>query len=238
MTTYKPSELFIGVFEFFAILLPGAALMFLLQNSIVPVFEALLPRLHNELQGWIAFLFAAYIAGHFLHLFGFLLDQYLYDELYKPLKLKEGKTGEILLARVRHIIVSRYGLSSEDVNHLSLFMWAGSVVRTLNSAASQELDRGGAESKFFRSWVYVFFLGVVLSLVHQSLTSAVICLVLTFFSLWRFMDLRWKNSQLTYEYFLILNCPEQSKEPEQSIRKPSEASRHLTLGIELRRLNR
>lgn len=114
--------------------------MFLLQNSIVPVFEPLLPRLDNELQRWIAFLFASYIAGHFLHSFAFLLDQYLYDDLYKPFKRAKGKSGDILLDRAKQIIVSRYGRSSEDVNHLSLFRWAGSVVRTLNPVASQEKD--------------------------------------------------------------------------------------------------
>jgi hypothetical protein len=183
MNNYKPSDVFIGVFELFGILLPGAAFIFLLHNSIVPVFQPLLPRLDNELQRWIAFLFASYIAGHFLHSFGFLLDRFLYDDLYKRLKQKKGKSGDILLGRTKQMIVSRYGLSSEEVNHLSLFRWAGSVVRALNPAASQELDRGGAESKFFRSWVYVFFLGLALSLVHQSIASAVICFVLTFFSL-------------------------------------------------------
>jgi hypothetical protein len=238
VANYKPSDVFIGVFEFFGILLPGAALMFLLKNHIVPVFEPPLPHLDNDLQRWIAFLFASYIAGHFLHSFGFLLDRFLYDGLYKPLKLAKGKGSDFLVGRAKQIIVSRYGINSEDVNHMSLFIWAGSVVRTLNPAASQELDRGGAESKFFRSWVYVFFVGLVLSLVHQSIPSAAICFVLTFFSLWRFMDLRWKNAQLTYEYFVILSCPEQPKAPGELLSKPAEASRHLTLGIELRRLGR
>jgi hypothetical protein len=37
MTNYKPSDLFIGVFEFFGILLPGAAFMFLLDSPIALV---------------------------------------------------------------------------------------------------------------------------------------------------------------------------------------------------------
>jgi hypothetical protein len=201
-------------------------------------FEKVVPRLHNDLERWIGFLFAAYIADHFLHSLGFLLDEFIYDPFYKPLKLAKKKRSGFPLDRAKQIIASRYGISSEDMDHMNTFMWSGSVVRTLSPAASQELDRGGAESKFFRSWVYLFFLGFVLSLMYQSIASAVICFVLTFFSLLRFMDLRWKNSQLTYEYFVILNCPEDPKALRELHPKPTEASRHLTFGIELRRRDR
>jgi hypothetical protein len=44
MTNYKPSDLFIGVFEFFGILLPGAAFMFLLDSPIALAFEKVVPR--------------------------------------------------------------------------------------------------------------------------------------------------------------------------------------------------
>jgi hypothetical protein len=238
MATYKPSDVFIGVLEFFGIILPGAVLVFLLQDIIAPVFQPLVPHLDNELPRWIAFLFASYIAGHFLHSLGFLLDRFLYDNLYSSLQFAKKKGSDFLLSRAKQIIVSRYGVSSEDIDHMNIFMWAGSVVRTLNLAASQELDRGGAESKFFRSWFYVFFVGFVLSLVHQSIPSAIICFVLTFLSLWRFMDLRWKNAQLTYEYFLILSHSEQPKAAGELLPKPAETPRHLTLDVELSRLKR
>ena len=95
MTNYKPSDLFIGVFEFFGILLPAAAFMFLLDSPIALAFEKVVPRLHNDLERWIGFLFAAYIAGHFLHSLGFLLDEFIYDPFYKPLKLAKKKGEDI-----------------------------------------------------------------------------------------------------------------------------------------------
>jgi hypothetical protein len=231
MTNYKPSDIFIGVFEFFGILLPGAALMFLLQDTIGHLFDKVFPPLNNDLQRWIAYLSASYIAGHFLHALGFLLDRFLYDDLYKPLRLAKSKGSNFLLNRAKQIIVSSYGISSEDLDHLNAFVWAGSVVRSLSPAASQELDRGGAESKFFRSLTYVFFVGLILS-IYQSGPCALVCFVLALFSLWRFMDLRWKNIQLTYEYFLILNRPDQVTP------KPMEGSQLRAFGINLGRSHR
>ncbi len=48
----------------------------------------------------------------------------------------------------------------------------------------------------------------------QVIIGALICILVFYFSLWRYCDLRWKNCQTTYEYFILLAdvVPEVQKE--------------------------
>ena len=50
------------------------------------------------------------------------------------------KVDNIHFRKAKEIIHSRYKI---ELNGVKLFYWAGSVVRAVNPAASQELDRGG-----------------------------------------------------------------------------------------------
>jgi hypothetical protein len=89
----------------------------------------------------------------------------------------------------------------------SAFSWAGSFVRAHSEPAAGELERGGADSKFFRSLFLVAVLAGVL-FVCKSIPVVLCAGALAAFSLWRYFDRRWKNSQLTYEYFIMLKLEE------------------------------
>jgi hypothetical protein len=80
----KPSDFFIGVVDFFAVLLPGAALVYLLKPLMISgIAKVWLPA--TPTQGWVMFLVLAYIAGHLLHALGsWLLDKYVYGKFYLP----------------------------------------------------------------------------------------------------------------------------------------------------------
>ena len=74
---FEPQKLFIGLMDFFSILLPGALLTWLLMGEMGSV---VLGDRYNELAGaqtWAAFVFASYLFGHL----GFLLGSWL-DEFY------------------------------------------------------------------------------------------------------------------------------------------------------------
>lgn len=212
MADYKPSDFFISLVDFFGILLPGSLLLFLLKPWLTGLFGTFLPRLNGNLERWVAFLIGAYIAGHILHQFGdLLLDVFVYDRLYVA-RGKRRKGEEPLLVRARELMGAAAPLSSA-------YSWAGSYVRAQNSAAAAELDKTGAESKFFRSWALVLVTAGAIALGRGSWMIAVFCLVLAFFALWRFCDRRWKATQLSYEYFVLLrSCP-----PPQGAQKPAAA---------------
>ena len=59
-----PQKFFVGLMDFFSILLPGALLTYLLMGELGPV--ALGNRYYEVAgaEGWAAFLFASYLFGH------------------------------------------------------------------------------------------------------------------------------------------------------------------------------
>jgi hypothetical protein len=71
-------KFFIGLMDFFSILLPGALLTYLLMGDVGPV---VLGDRYAKLAGaeaWAVFLFARYLLGHLVFLLGSWLDE-LYD---------------------------------------------------------------------------------------------------------------------------------------------------------------
>jgi hypothetical protein len=77
---WDPEKFFIGLMDFFSILLPGALLSYLLMDDLGPV---LLPRRFCTItgtEGWAVFLFASYLFGHFVFLLSSSLDGF-YDLL-------------------------------------------------------------------------------------------------------------------------------------------------------------
>lgn len=75
---FDPQKLFIGLIDFFSILLPGTLLTWLLMGEVDP---AVLGDRYAKLDGaqaWAVFLFASYLFGHLVFLLGSWLDE-LYD---------------------------------------------------------------------------------------------------------------------------------------------------------------
>ena len=79
---FEPQKLFIGVIDFFAILMPGALLAYIVKIYAPEApWRTLSPAGLQSEAGWVLFLFISYLLGHFLFLIGaFLLDA-VYDAL-------------------------------------------------------------------------------------------------------------------------------------------------------------
>jgi hypothetical protein len=130
-----------------------------------------------------------------------------YDLLYVK-RWKRRKGEERLLTRTRELM---RGMLGPDAFMTNAFSWAGSYVRVHNDTATRELERTGAESKFFRSLSLVLaFLTLVFAVKGQPWTALGSCL-LCMFSYWRFCRRRWDSSQTAYEYFILLSQNERSK---------------------------
>ena len=210
----KPSDFFIGVLDFFAVLLPGAALVYLVQPLVITVTPKVWLPTTPE-QAWVMFLVLAYITGHFLHALGsWLLDKYVYGKLYLPLfrsshaqaaKLKKDdfaleehkKAKETLLARVRLT-------TKADSTGTNYYDWCLSDVRVSSPAGATEVDRLQADSKFFRSMVFVFLVAALVSFRACAVWVSVGAVALTVFAIWRFCELRWTATKRVYEYYLLL----------------------------------
>jgi hypothetical protein len=78
----EPKTFFIGIVDFFSVLLPGALLALFIQESHNQFLSDLnLYARSNDVPTWVAFLFIAYVLGHLVFLVGTLLDQLLYDPI-------------------------------------------------------------------------------------------------------------------------------------------------------------
>ncbi|HEX5483992.1 MAG TPA: hypothetical protein VFZ08_15325, partial [Terriglobia bacterium] len=80
---FDPQKFFIGLTDFFAVLLPGALVTYFLNQA--GIGKALLGNGFADLQGpagWVAFFFASYLLGHFVFLLGsWLIDDHVYDKI-------------------------------------------------------------------------------------------------------------------------------------------------------------
>jgi hypothetical protein len=80
----KPGDLFVGIVDFFAVILPGMILVFIAQRlgleKIIFGQDVLTPGILflGDAEKWIAFVIAAYLVGHFVLAIGSSLDT-LYD---------------------------------------------------------------------------------------------------------------------------------------------------------------
>ena len=86
--SFDPKNLFIGVVDFFSVLLPGALLTLLIQESENEFLKGLYKGL-NGIPTWVAFLFIAYVLGHLIFLAGGLLDDLLYEPIRNSTPARE-----------------------------------------------------------------------------------------------------------------------------------------------------
>ncbi len=213
----KPSDFFIGLVDFFAVLLPGAVLIYLLQPLIVNGMpKAWLPI--TSTQGWVVFLVLAYITGHLLHALGsLLLDKYVYQKLYlrrfRSSHWKAAKlTGDTLALKkdedAAKTLLARVCLTTKvNPTGTNYYDWCLSDVRVSSPAGAIEVDRLQADSKFFRSMVFVFFVAALVSFRKAPMWLPLGAAFLAVFAIWRFCELRWTATKRVYEYYLLLRCP-------------------------------
>jgi len=190
--SYKPADFYLGVIDFFAVVLPGAVITLLLS----PIIERGYPNAFDEMDSptlWGMFFFSAYFLGHVLHQLGFLLDK-LYDKTYVARYKRRGGDDDLL--RDAKMCANVW------INE-NLWQRCNSLVRVHNAVAAAEIDKLSADSKFFRSMTFVAIVSAF-TLNQNNCTISIALLLLGLFSFWRFCYLRWKATELIYEYFIIL----------------------------------
>jgi ADP-ribose pyrophosphatase YjhB (NUDIX family) len=177
--SFDPKNLFIGLMDFFSILMPGALLTYLLMDGVGP---ALLGARYGSLAGteaFAVFLFASYLGGHLI----FLLGSWL-DEFYDWVRHKTLNTQIRLLAQQnkllpmpvrilvwlifkgeRDVAVDRAGkirqqalkaLQAKDA--INTFQWCKAWLNTEKSESLTVVQRFEADSKFFRCLAVLAFL--------------------------------------------------------------------------------
>lgn len=195
--SFEPEKFFVGVIDFFAVLLPGALVTYLCRQQIA--FAVLKEDSFQFQKGenWMVFLFLAYLLGHIAFLLGSLLDE-LYDWLRKGTlagqneRLAKGKNfshqkkralagwlfkrnpDEAVMQAARIKTRALAALSAQDA--VNAYQWCKARLSKEHPPGLVAVQRFEADSKFFRSFVVVLLafalvqigLGLINLYRHQS----------------------------------------------------------------------
>jgi len=194
----KPNDFFVGVIEFFAVLLPGAIavahLLFLLpDNTLHGIIE--MPT--GDVAQWTAFILAAYLMGNFAFLLGAFLDP-LYDRIRLRMLTPERDTAFPNADELRRMILGKHRDS------MNTFQWCKAVLQLKSDEGLRAVNRFEADSKFFRSVIVVLILITVSLLIQVKLIAALFSALLILLSFWRYAERRWKSTRLAYQLVVTL----------------------------------
>lgn len=223
--SFEPQKFFIGLVDFFSVLLPGVLFTYLLRDEIA---SHVLNHPHWELattEDALVFLFASYLLGHFVFLLGsWLLDGYCYDPLRKATygeqvkNLAEGgklsnawlrRLSQFLFnpetdvtlrkaARIKEHYLEPLGASAT----VNAFQWAKARLTSECPEALATVQRFEADAKFFRSLVIVLLALLPWSLWYHKTAVSIAIGPLLVLALWRYIDQRRKSTSQAYWYVI------------------------------------
>jgi len=224
---FEPQKFFVGLMDFFSILLPGALLTFLLSTQTrVMEWGALRDRLAGP-KGWIAFLVASYLLGHFAFLLSSLLDD-LYDQLRK--KTVNAQIRQVvrrkrnfrwwiramvwlIFKRERDLAVERAGKIKQRAlarlraqKAINNFQWCKALLAKESPESLSAIQRFEADSKFFRCFIVVLLVMIVLAWPAHNWILAVAGAGLLPLATLRYMEQRLKATNQAYWSVITLTA--------------------------------
>ena len=163
MATNKPGDFFLGVIDFFGILLPGAVLLFLQGEYISTLIPNVSKLSDRGTAFWISFLIASYLLGHLLHGAGELLT--ILRNKYLKTYQKRDKNCAMFNKVSEAIKESKTFPEDPPKGHRNrTFHRALNFVRLKSPDAVAEIERQTASYKLFRSLTMVFLWDLFISL--------------------------------------------------------------------------
>ncbi len=146
----KPSDIYVSVLDFFAIILPGA----IATAILLPHIDRFLPRIPvlipvGETAQWIIFLVSSYFVGHLVFLLGSRIDPLFH--LWREKCRRDIRKPGTPYACANEIRKSM--LTSAEQSAVNTLQWARSVLLAKFASAAADVHRLEADSKFFRSLV-------------------------------------------------------------------------------------
>lgn len=219
---FEPQKFFIGLMDFFSILLPGALLTYLLMDEVGPVvlgcdrYQEL-----TDAKDVAAFLVASYLVGHLVFLLGSWLDL-PYDWLrgrslnkqiirlahrgtlspwfVRALSWMVFKQEQDLAVACAGKIKAQALTPLQAQEAINTFQWSKALLAKEYPDSLATVHRFEADSKFFRCFVIVL---AVLALTWpfddtQRLKGTGILFGLLVLALWRYMEQRYKATNQAY----------------------------------------
>jgi len=227
---FEPQKLFIGLIDFFSILMPGAMLTWLVKDSFVAKLGLSASYPISGPEAVAVYLFASYLLGHIIFLLSSVLDEPVYDRargwtdwgqiskrlaegagLWAPWKRKLagrlfGSNPDAAVMQAQRIKArALYSLDAEG--SVNTFQWCKARLTKDLPDGLLAVQRFEADSKFFRSFVVVL---AVLAVFYAFRCTPcrwiafTLCLAGLGPALWRYIDQRFKSTQQAYWFVIML----------------------------------
>jgi len=195
----KPSEFFVGVLDFFAILLPGAIATAILTPRIGKfVLGPLITAPTSDAETWAIFLVFAFFLGHLIFLIGSYIDR-LYNVLRERLSPYGNERAYQCATHLRDMFID-----PSERKALNTFQWSRGVLMAKCPAAAEDVHRLEADSKFFRSVFVVCLLGAIAFFTIGEFVEGVISLLLTLPCFARYYERRLKSTTQAYLHVITV----------------------------------
>ncbi|MDM0069623.1 NUDIX domain-containing protein [Variovorax sp. J31P207] len=216
---FEPQKFFIGLMDFFSILLPGALLSYAIKDG---VGSRVLDRSFSAMgvpEAWLVFFFSSYLLGHYIFLMGSWFDE-LYDMARRTTqtqRLKElARWGTLrpkwqrfllwlVFKREKDQAVDRVGAIKRNylnplqaADAVNTFQWAKLRLALEKPEVLAPVQRFEADSKFFRSLVVVLLLLPFAVGPDRRHSFAIYWFVFLLLAFWRYMEQRHKASSQAY----------------------------------------
>lgn len=226
---FEPGKFFIGVIDFFSILLPGALLTYALKDKVITVFFAIPEFTLDTPEHMTIFVFLSYLLGHFIFLLGAaFLDDHVYDNLRVSTYFEQVRRlarGEKLKSKFLRFLARHSFNSYSDrtivkilqlkkfhleplkaLDTMNAFKWCKTYLNTIAPHTLSSVERFEANSKFFRSLFIVFIIVLPFSIFTRLWYASLIIVGLIILSLWRYIDQRKKGIEQAYRTVIVLEA--------------------------------
>ncbi len=227
---FEPNKFFIGLMDFFSILLPGVLLTYVIKDKVFCWIMKPPGRFELETtEHLIIFLFVSYLVGHFIFLIGAkFIDDLLYEKISKNRFTKQVElilgdkklTPKFMRWLADHFFESYANRSLIKVERIkehylntlqaaestNAFQWAKTRLNLNHPTAIMEVQRHEVNSKFFRSLLVVFFFLVLWSLFVRRWDIALAISPLMLLASWRYIEQRMKAVRLAYWYIISVEA--------------------------------
>lgn len=196
----KPSEFYVGILDFFAILLPGAIATAILQPVVGPlVLGPLIEVPEGEAGTWVVFLAFSYFLGHLVFLGGSYLDV-LYNFLRERRNPYGNESAYQCATRIRNTEIDE-----TERKALNTFQWARSVLIAICPGAAEDVHRLEADSKFFRSLIVVSVLCAFVFFATNRNIEGIVALAVVLPCFARYYERRLKSTTQAYIHIVTLH---------------------------------
>lgn len=226
---FDPQKFFVGLMDFFSILLPGALFTYVVMDRAGPMVLGARYHTLDNAEAWAAFLFSSYLLGHLIFLLGSWLDEFYDWARRRTLNAQIERIARdepplhwfvrvlvwLVFRDERDLAVDRAGrIKSQTLGALqakdaiNTFQWCKALLTIESPESLAVVQRFEADSKFFRCLTVVLLLLLALWPLQHRWPIAAIPLVLGLLLLafWRYLEQRFKATKQAYWSVITLTA--------------------------------